>query len=123
MRALGDLETAIMDRMWSSQGPTSVRDVLEDLRRDRTIAYTTVMTVMDKLYKKGLLRRHPEGRAYLYEPTTTNEAYTAQIMQDVLAHGGNQAMTLVHFLERLTLDEQTALGTALKVVNQPGHQE
>jgi hypothetical protein len=44
-------------------------------------------------------------------------------MQDVLAYGGNQALTLVHLLERLTLDEQTALGTALTVVNQPGHQE
>jgi predicted transcriptional regulator len=118
---LGDLETVIMDRMWSPQDPTSVRDVLENLRRDRTIAYTTVMTVMDKLYKKGLLHRHPEGRAYLYEPTTINEAYTAQIMQDVLAYGGNQALTLVHFLERLTLDEQTAPGTALTVVNQLGH--
>ncbi|MER5628322.1 BlaI/MecI/CopY family transcriptional regulator [Streptosporangium sp. NPDC002544] len=123
MHGLGDLETAIMDRMWSRQRPASVRDVFEDLRRDRTIAYTTVMTVMDKLYKKGLLCRHPEGRAYLYEPALTHEAYTAQIMRDAFAHGGNQAVTLVHFLERLTPNEQAALGTALKVINQPGHQK
>ncbi|MER6176091.1 BlaI/MecI/CopY family transcriptional regulator, partial [Streptosporangium sp. NPDC001681] len=63
MRGLGDLESTVMERLWSYHRPASVRDVLEDLRRERDIAYTTVMTVMDKLQKKGLLRRKPVGRA------------------------------------------------------------
>ncbi|MFG1697194.1 BlaI/MecI/CopY family transcriptional regulator [Nonomuraea sp. NPDC049309] len=114
-RALGDLESAIMDRLWSYRRPTSVRDVLEDLRRDREIAYTTVMTVMDKLFKKGLLKRHPQGKAYIYEPVITKEAYTAQQMRETLARSGNQAATLVHFLERLNPEESKALETALQV--------
>jgi predicted transcriptional regulator len=115
MRGLGDLEAVIMDRLWSYHRPASVRVVLEDLRRDREIAYTTVMTVMDKLHGKGLLRREPVGRAYVYEPVASKEAYTAQLMREALASGGNQAATLVHFLERLTPEEAIALETALRV--------
>jgi predicted transcriptional regulator len=114
-RPLGELESTIMDRMWSYRRPASVRDVLEDLRTEREIAYTTVMTVMDKLHTKGLLRREPVGRAYVYEPVATKEAYTAELMRHALATSGNQAATLVHFLERLTPEEATALEAALQV--------
>jgi predicted transcriptional regulator len=109
-----------MDRMWSRHEPASVRDLLDDLRRDREIAYTTVMTVMDKLFKKGLLKRQPQGKAYLYEAVTSKEAYTAQQMRETLARSGNQAATLVHFLERLTAEEAAALETALRVFPLPG---
>ncbi len=115
MRGLGDLEAAIMDRLWSYRRPASVRFVLEDLRRHREIAYTTVMTVMDNLHTKGLLRREPVGRAYIYEPVASKEAYTAQLMREVLASGANPAATLVHFLERLTPEEAAALEAALRV--------
>ncbi|MGW4424313.1 BlaI/MecI/CopY family transcriptional regulator [Streptosporangium sp. NPDC004631] len=115
MRGLGDLEAAIMERLWSYHRPASVRDVLEDLRREREIAYTTVMTVMDKLHTKGLLRRRTVGRAYVYETVTSKEAHTAELMRATLASGGNRAATLVHFLERLSPEESAALEAALKV--------
>ncbi|WP_433249575.1 BlaI/MecI/CopY family transcriptional regulator [Streptosporangium sp. CA-135522] len=104
-----------MDRLWSYHRPASVRNVLEDLRLERDIAYTTVMTVMDKLHTKGLLRRKQVGRAYIYEAVATKEAYTAELMRNTLASSGNQAATLVHFLERLTPQEAAALDAALKV--------
>lgn len=104
-----------MDLMWARRRPASVRDVFEDLKQRRTIAYTTVMTVMDKLHTKGLLRREPVGRAYVYEPVASKEAYTADLMRSALAGSGNQAATLVHFLERLTPEEATALEAALRV--------
>ncbi|GAA1017518.1 hypothetical protein Aple_032040 [Acrocarpospora pleiomorpha] len=115
MRALGDLESTIMDRMWSYRRPASVRDVVKDLQRDREIAYTTVMTVMDKLHKKGLLKRYPQGKAYIYEIVITKEAFTAQQMREALARSDNQAATLVHFLERLNPEESAALEAALGV--------
>ncbi|MDR8411734.1 BlaI/MecI/CopY family transcriptional regulator [Nonomuraea sp. 3-1Str] len=115
MRGLGELESAIMDRMWARRRPASVREVFQDLKQERTIAYTTVMTVMDKLHTKGLLKRRPVGRAYVYEPVASKEAYTADLMRTVLAGGGNQAATLVHFLERLTPEEAAALEAALQV--------
>lgn len=103
-----------MDRIWSYGAPASVRQVLEGLQDSRTLAYTTVMTVMDKLHKKGLLRRQPSGRAYLYEPVVSQEAHIAQIMQAALAEGGNRTMTLIHFLERLTPDEHATLDAAIR---------
>ncbi|WP_310711796.1 BlaI/MecI/CopY family transcriptional regulator [Nonomuraea sp. 3-1Str] len=115
IRGLGELESAIMDRMWARRRPASVREVFQDLKQERTIAYTTVMTVMDKLHTKGLLKRRPVGRAYVYEPVASKEAYTADLMRTVLAGGGNQAATLVHFLERLTPEEAAALEAALQV--------
>jgi predicted transcriptional regulator len=115
VRGLGELESTIMDRMWSYHRPASVRDVLEDLRTEREIAYTTVMTVMDKLHTKGLLKRQSAGRAYIYEAVTSKEAYTADVMRASLASSGNQAATLVHFLERLSPEEADALEAALQV--------
>ncbi|MFI6532041.1 BlaI/MecI/CopY family transcriptional regulator [Nonomuraea sp. NPDC050547] len=115
VRSLGDLESTIMDLLWSSRRPTSVRDVLEVLRAERAIAYTTVMTVMDKLHTKGLLKRKPAGKAYLYDVVATKEAYIAGLMRETLAGSGNHAATLVHFLEQLSPQEATALESALQV--------
>ena len=63
MRRFGELEAVIMDRLWQRGSPALVRDVVEDLQRDRTVAYTTVMTVMENLHRKGWLRRDRDGRA------------------------------------------------------------
>ncbi|GAA2429955.1 BlaI/MecI/CopY family transcriptional regulator [Actinomadura vinacea] len=112
----GDLEAAVMDRMWSYGRPANVREVLEDLQQTRTIAYTTVMTVMDNLHKKGWLRRTRQGRAYIYEPVSSREGYTAKLMREALATSDNQAAALVHFLSDLSPGEAEALQTALKVV-------
>jgi predicted transcriptional regulator len=57
MREFGDLEAVIMDVMWRRGAPTTVRDVHGQLAQARPIAYTTVMTVMDNLYRKGFLQR------------------------------------------------------------------
>ncbi|MEV0819870.1 BlaI/MecI/CopY family transcriptional regulator [Nonomuraea rubra] len=115
VRGLGELESTIMEHIWEIKAPASVRDVLEHFRKQRSIAYTTVMTVMDKLHTKGLLKRRPVGRAYIYEAVSSKEAYTAEVMRDSLANSGNRAATLVHFLERLTPEEASALEAALQV--------
>jgi predicted transcriptional regulator len=112
----GDLEAAVMDRMWSYGRPANVREVLEDLQRERSIAYTTVMTVMDNLHRKGWLRRKRVGRAYEYEAVASREGYTAKLMREALATSNNQAAALVHFLSDLSPEESRALQAALKVV-------
>lgn len=112
----GGLEAAIMDRMWSHARPATVREVLEELKKDRTIAYTTVMTVMDNLHKKGWLRRKRVGRAYVYEAVASREGYTAKLMREALATSDNHAAALVHFLSDLSPEEREALQAALKIV-------
>jgi len=116
----GQLEAAVMERLWSYGRPAHVREVLEDLQRDRTIAYTTVMTVMDKLCKKGWLRRTMVGRAYAYEPVASRETYTARLMRDALSTSDNQAAAFVHFLSELSPEQAAALSAALKIVPADG---
>ena len=53
MRRFGELEAAIMDRLWQRGSPALVREVMEDLQGERALAYTTVMTVMENLRRKG----------------------------------------------------------------------
>lgn len=101
MRQLGTLEAIVMERLWAWDRPAAVRDVLEDLQTDRAIAYTTVMTVMDNLFRKGILTRERQGRAYSYRPVRTREQHTAELMEQVLTGGGDSGATLLHFVERM----------------------
>ena len=118
LRPFGELESAVMDRMWAASRPLSVREVLDDLRGDRVLAYTTVMTVMDNLYRKGWLTRKREGRAYLYRPSASREVHAARLMSQAFTEGGDPAATLVHFIEAMSPDEAAALRHALS--EQPG---
>lgn len=67
-QSLGPLELAVMEILWKS-GESNVHDVVEKL--GRPLAYTTVMTTLDRLYKKGLLSRHKSERAFLYSTRQT----------------------------------------------------
>ena len=113
VRPLGTLEQLVMDRIWSWGRPVAVREVLEDLQRERTLAYTTVMTVMDNLRRKGLLSREKDGRAYLYRPAQTREQHTAAFMGEVLAGGADTSVTLLHFLDHIPPAEVASLRLAL----------
>ena len=115
-RRLGELENEVMTRLWHWNRPATVREVLEDLLRERELAYTTVMTVMDKLFQKGLLRREQDGRAFRYEPVSSREAYTAALMNDAWATSDNPAAALVHFFGMMSPEQQEALRDALRVV-------
>lgn len=112
MRGFGELEAAIMDRMWAAEGPVTVRHVHTDLNLHRSLAYTTVMTVMDKLHRKGWLLREPVGRAYEYRPAITREQYTADLMGEALAESSDRSATLVAFLAQLDPKEATELQRA-----------
>ena len=102
-----------MDRLWSWDRPVAVREVLEDLQQDRTIAYTTVMTVLDNLHRKGLVTREKDGRAYRYRSALTREQHTAMLMEQVLASTGDRGAALLHFVEKMPPDEIARLREAL----------
>lgn len=80
--ALGTLEREVMDVLWR-EGNLAVRDV--QARLVRPIAYTTVMTTLDRLYKKGVLLRRQAGRAFFYSAAVTRPQLQAQIASSVLA--------------------------------------
>lgn len=120
MRNLGQLEAAVMQRLWDWGRPASVREVLEDLTKERPLAYTTVMTVLDNLHGKGLVSREKDGRAYLYSAVFTREEHTAGLLEQVLGDGGNRTATLLHFVERMSADEVDDLRSALSSLEEPG---
>ena len=123
MRGFGELEAVVMDRVWSRAGQTTVREVFEDLRRDREIAYTTVMSTMDNLHRKGWLSRQREGKAFLYWPTHTREEYSARLMREALSGGGDPGLVLTHFLEQISDEESATLRTALHRLTSTGDTE
>ena len=112
MPALGDLEAQVMRRIWVRGEPVTVRDIVGDLRLERPIAYTTVMTVMDNLRKKGWLRREPDGRAYRYEPLVSGEEYSAGLMRQALEASTDRPAVLMHFIGELSAEEADALHEA-----------
>lgn len=116
MRRLGDLEAEIMDRLWKWNRPATVREVVNDINKHREVAYTTVMTVANILYNKGWLLRTKQGRAWLYAPVRSREAYSAALMEDALGASKDRSVALSHFVENMSEDEMAALRKALRNV-------
>lgn len=86
--ALGSLERQVLDETWR-RNEVSVRDVYKAF--DERIAYTTVMTTLDRLFKKNLLTRRKDGRAFLYSPSISEEdlkqGITEDVIEGLLGHG------------------------------------
>ncbi|MEU3400344.1 BlaI/MecI/CopY family transcriptional regulator [Streptomyces filamentosus] len=121
MRRLGELEAEIMDRLWAWQRPATVRELVDDINRDRRVAYTTVMTVADILHRKGWLRREKAGRAWLYEPVRSREEYTAGLMRDALGDSRDRPAALLRFVEAISDEDVAALDAALRAARgEPG---
>ncbi len=99
---LAPLESEVMGVIWEAGSPVSVRLVLDNLNGDRgtPLAYTTVMTVMNRLVKKNVLARQGERRRYLYEATAADAAGLA--VRDVLRAHGDAAVA--HFVDEARAD-------------------
>lgn len=113
---LGELEREVMDRLWSAPEPQTVRQVHEALAARRDLAYTTIMTVLQRLAKKNLVVQHRDDRAHRYAPTHGRDELVAGLMVDALdqaADSGSRQAALVYFVERVGADEAEALRRAL----------
>ena len=117
---LGDLERTIMDRLWAldasdASDSLTVREIHESISTDRNLAYTTVMTVLDRLAKKGLVTRERDGRAWRYQPVSTSEELTADLLRDSLDHleSSDRRAAMMHFLDAASAEEIDDLKAAL----------
>jgi predicted transcriptional regulator len=113
MRTMGELEAVIMQILWSADEPTTVREVLGKIDRQPPLAYTTVLTVMDNLHRKGVVRRERAGRAHAYWPTKARADYTADLMDELLADSGDRSATLMRFVDRMSPSDVSRLREAL----------
>jgi predicted transcriptional regulator len=114
---LGELERAIMDILWESPDPLTVRQVSGNLT-ERDLAHTTVMTVLDRLAKKGFARRERDGRAWRYCAAETREAYVTELMLSALEQTGDRHAALARFARSVSETEATALRRALEALSQ-----
>lgn len=116
LKPLGDLEHAVMDHLWDSERPQTVRQVHDALRARRALAYTTVMTVLHRLSTKDLVLQIRDDRAYQYAPAQDRDELVAGLMADALdqlTDRGVRHNALLHFLGRVGADEVEALRRAL----------
>ena len=111
-RAHGDLEAQVLRLVWSADEPVTPGEVLE--RIDADIAYTTVMTVLTRLWGKGLLARDLDGKAYRYRPAVTEAELAAGRMRRNLNGADDREAVLSRFLETLGDDEVAALRRLLQ---------
>jgi predicted transcriptional regulator len=113
MARFGDLEAAVMDVVWAAGAPVRVREVSEQLNQDRPLAFNTVQTVMENLYRKGWLDRHKDGRAYRYVAERSRDDYAAGLLAEALSAAEDPAATLVRLVGDLEPDEAVRLRAAL----------
>jgi predicted transcriptional regulator len=114
-RGFGDLEATVMDRVWDREDGVTVREVFDELAGSRQIAYTTVLSTMDNLHRKGWVRRDREGKAYRYWPTMTREERSANLMRAAFSAGGDTEAVLAFFVEQMTAEESAQLEAALRL--------
>jgi predicted transcriptional regulator len=116
MASLGELEKAVMNHLWGTSEPQTVRQVHEALSQRRELAYTTVMTVLQRLAKKSLVVQQRDDRAHKYVPVYGRDELIAGLMVDALQQadaGGARAAALVHFVGQVGSEETAALREAL----------
>ncbi len=112
MTGLGELERRVMDVLWGSMGtPLTGRQVADELP-DR--AYTTVLTILERLRRKNLVERTTEGKLHRFAATASRETYMAELMVEALGTAQDRHAVLVRFAEVVTPEEAVVLRQALR---------
>lgn len=108
-----------MDVLWGATSPLTVREVQDGLEASgtRDLAYTTVMTVLDRLGTKEMVGRERDGRAFRYTAALSREAATAEALNATLDSSGDRTAALLHFARTVDPAEAAALRTALDEID------
>ncbi len=118
-RFFGTLELRVLDALWTRQEPSAVRDLEPSFPG---IAYTTVMTTLDRLHRKGVLLREKDGRRFLYRPSATRDellsSFAGDALTAILGPSGDQLRPVVSFfvdaVRREDRDVLDALDTLIR---------
>lgn len=106
---MGALEKAVMDVLWTDGGWMAPGEVHAQLASERGLAYTTVNTVLVRLFEKERLERRKDGRAFAYHPTSTRTEWAAAQMEEALGAVIDRRLTLTHFLDLLGAADRTQI--------------
>ena len=111
---MGELEARVMDVLWDRGGWLSPGEVHDVLGEKRPLAYTTVMTILVRLWQKERLERQRDGRAYVYRPLQSREEYAAMRMSELLVGAHDRPAVLARFLETLRATDRDQLRRMLR---------
>ena len=107
MASLGELERSVMTLLWDSTQALSANEVCEQL--DEDLAVTTVLTVLARLEKKGMVRRERTSRPHRYSATASREEHTVEMLNEVLGTAPDREAVLAQFIGSVSEDEAAAL--------------
>jgi predicted transcriptional regulator len=121
---LGPLETEVMGIIWEG-GEVTVRDVYDQLRADRPIAYTTVLTTMSRLAEKGFLSRVEDQQAHRYSALLTRERYARSTVQSVMDWlvGQFQEPTVAYLVDRLDRGDPELIDSLREAIDKRKHRQ
>jgi predicted transcriptional regulator len=108
-----ELEGQVLDVLWEDPKGLIPREVHERLP-DRSLAYTTINTVLVRLWTKGVLRRRKQGRAYVYHPKESRAEYSARRMNEILEMSGDHREALASFIESIDPKDRLQLRKILQ---------
>jgi predicted transcriptional regulator len=111
---MGELEAAVMDVLWDRGGWLTPGEVHEALSADHKLAYTTVMTILVRLWQKGRVDRERDGRAYAYRPLKSREEHAAARMSELLTAARDRPLALSHFVDDLGPSDRAQLRRMLR---------
>ena len=111
MASLGELERAVMERLWAADGPVAATALREELA-ERGVALTTVHTVLTRLEQKGFVT-HDEGRPRRFRPRASRADHAAELMHEVLGRAGDRQAVLARFVGSVNADEARLLRALL----------
>jgi predicted transcriptional regulator len=114
----GELERAVMEALWGSPGGLAAGDVVAALP-GRQLAVTTVLTVLERLRRKGLVDRERDGRSYRYRAATDREALVAEAMLAALGDSADRALAITRFVDGMPAEDVEALRRALRPGDAP----
>jgi predicted transcriptional regulator len=115
----GELESLILNLLWDAGDWLTPRRVGERLPPSHPLAYTSVLTILVRLWNKGLLERQPDGRAFAYRPLRSREESAARQMRAFLEASGDHDTALAHFLSGLNTRDKGRLQSLLQRRKRP----
>ncbi|MDH3293512.1 MAG: BlaI/MecI/CopY family transcriptional regulator [Acidimicrobiia bacterium] len=111
-RAMGALEDEVMAYLWATESPATPAEVHQAVAPE--LAYTTVMTVLTRLWTKEVLTREAKGRGFTYSPVRSEAQHRADLMQDALRNSADRAAVLSSFVASLSRADAKKLRTLLR---------
>ncbi len=111
---MGSLEAAVLKVLWSCDDALKPGEVLARLDLEPAITYSTVVTILRRLWKKDLVTRKKHGRAFHYRPSQSREEQVAETMIEAFSAATDPLAAVGHFVEQLSVEQASAFQRVLR---------